>query len=177
MNRAIFLDRDGTINKDVGFCCRPEDFELIPGAAVAIKMLNSMRFKVIVLTNQSGIARGYFSVETLNVIHEKMKGELAKEGAYIDAIYYCPHHPQDGCCCHKPRPGLAIRAIKEHDIDPRTCYVIGDTGSDVAIARFLGCPAINVGGERVFKGPEQRADVSVPDLQSALKIVGKTDVI
>jgi len=171
MNRAIFLDRDGTINKDIGFCCRPEDFELLPGVGKAIKILSNLRFKVIVITNQSGIARGYFSAEMLDSIHKKMRKDLFAEDAVIDAIYYCPHLPDDGCQCHKPKPGLAIQAIKEHDIDPHKCYVIGDTGSDVAIARFLGCPAINVGGERVFRGSEQRADFSVPDLLRAANII------
>ena len=92
-NRAVFLDRDGTMAKDVHYCSHPQDFELFPSTAKAVRLLNEHGFKVIVVTNQSGIARGYFTEETLAEIHQKMKEELAKEGAWVDAVYYCPHHP------------------------------------------------------------------------------------
>ena len=100
-NRAVFIDRDGTMAKDAHYCSRPEDFELFPNTAKGIRLLNKKGFKVIVITNQSGIARGYFTRETLAKIHEKMERELAEEGAWVDAIYYCPHHPDDGCDCRK----------------------------------------------------------------------------
>ncbi|MEE9202504.1 MAG: HAD-IIIA family hydrolase [Dehalococcoidia bacterium] len=95
-NRAVFLDRDGTINRDVPYCSRPEDFELLRGVARGIAYLNQ-HFKVVVVTNQSGVARGYFTDEILDRIHHHMLQELSREGGRVDAIYYCPHHPQDNC--------------------------------------------------------------------------------
>ena len=96
-NIAVFLDRDGTINKDVHYCSSPEDFELLPNVAKAIKLLNDNHIKVVIVTNQSGIARGYYTEETLDDIHSKMKTLLIRDGAHVDAIYYCPHHPTDDC--------------------------------------------------------------------------------
>lgn len=109
--RVVFIDRDGTINRDVSYCSHPDEFELLPKVAEGIRLLNEHGFKVIVVTNQSGIARGYFSEEMLQKIHVKMKEELKKRGAFIDdAIYYCPHHPDDNCDCRKPKPGLLLQA-------------------------------------------------------------------
>jgi len=116
-NKAVFLDRDGTIAMDVHYCRRPEDFELLPTVPEAISLLNENGFMVVVITNQSGIARGYFTEETLAQIHQKMTGELAKYDARVDAIYYCPHHPDDGCQCRKPKTALFFRAAKELNID------------------------------------------------------------
>lgn len=175
MNRAVFLDRDGTINKGVGFCCLPEDFELLPGVAKAIKRLNDMDFKVLVLTNQSGVARGYLSEETLNAIHRKMKSELAKEGAYLDAIYCCPHLPQNGCQCHKPKPGLALQAIREHDVDVTNSYIVGDTGSDAAMGKAIGLKTIKVGS--VPNWPGQEADIAVASLSEAIEIIIRKKVV
>jgi len=97
VRKAVFIDRDDTIAKDVPYCSKPEDLELFKGVADSIKKLNDAGFLVIIITNQSGIARGYFSEGTLNKIHEKMKNDLAKKGAHVDSIYYCPHHPDDSC--------------------------------------------------------------------------------
>lgn len=139
VNRAVFIDRDGTINRDVPYCGRPEDFELLPGAAEGIKLLNEHGFKVVVVTNQSGIARGYFTEEILARIHDKMKKELAKHGAHIDAIYYCPHHPDDNCECRKPKPKMVFQAALDLDIDLSQSYVIGDSEVDIELARQAGC--------------------------------------
>ena len=98
-NIAVFLDRDGTVNREVHYCSRPEDFELLPSASEAIKLLNDNHIKVIMITNQSGIAKGYFTEEVLDDIHAKMRAILIRDGAHIDAIYYCPHHPTDDCNC------------------------------------------------------------------------------
>jgi len=141
-NRAVFLDRDGTMAKDVNYCARPEDFELFPNTAKAIKLLNEHGFKVIVVTNQSGIARGFFTEETLAKIHEKMKRELTKEGARIDDIYYCPHHPADNCDCRKPKPKLVLQAAKEHNIDLEHSFVVGDLEMDVELGRAVSCGTI-----------------------------------
>ena len=141
-NRAVFLDRDGTMAKDVHYCRRPEDFKLFPNTAKAIKLLNEHGFKVIVVTNQSGIARGYFTKETLAQIHEKMKSDLAKEGAWIDGIYYCPHHPDDNCDCRKPKPKLVLQAVRERDIELKHSFVVGDLEMDVGLGKAVGCKTI-----------------------------------
>lgn len=139
MHKAVFLDRDGTIARDVPYCSRPEDFELLPGVAEGIKELNKHGFKVVVITNQSGIARGYFTEEMLARIHDKMLKELAQQGAQVDAIYYCPHHPDDNCNCRKPKPEMVFKAALDLDIDLSQSYVIGDNEMDVELARRASC--------------------------------------
>jgi histidinol-phosphate phosphatase family protein len=139
VHKAVFLDRDGTIARDVPYCSRPEDFELLPGATEGIKLLNEHGFKVVVVTNQSGIARGYFTERTLAEIHDKMITQLAEHGAHVDAIYYCPHHPDDNCDCRKPKPRMVFQAARDLDIDLSQSYVIGDSEMDVELARQAGC--------------------------------------
>lgn len=139
---AVFLDRDGTIARDIPYCARPEDFELFPEVAHAIKRLAACGFKVVLITNQSGIARGYFSWRDLNEIHAKLHRELAKEGARIDAIYCCPHHPDDGCECRKPRPGLLLQAARELSIDLASSYMIGDSAADIIAGATARCRTV-----------------------------------
>lgn len=141
MNRAVFLDRDGTISRDVPYCSRPEDMELLPGVARGVAYL-SQHFTVVVVTNQSGVARGYFTEEMLDRIHRRMLQELSREGGRVDAIYYCPHHPQDNCECRKPAPGLILAATQEMDIDLTGSYLMGDQLPDIAAARGAGCRAV-----------------------------------
>jgi len=144
MNKAVFLDRDGTIARDVHYCRRVEDFELLPTVPQAIRLLNENGFKVVVVTNQSGIARGYFTEETLTQIHQKMKDELAKHHAWVDATYYCPHHPDDGCDCRKPKTALFHEAANELDIDLSRSYVVGDMQMDIDAGKALGCKTVLV---------------------------------
>jgi len=154
-NRAVFLDRDGTIAYDVHYCSRPDEFELLPTVPEAIKLLNANEFKVVVITNQSGIARGYFTEETLAQIHQKMAVELGKQGASVDAVYYCPHHPDENCQCRKPGTALFNQAAKELSIDLGHSYVIGDTQMDVDSGKALGCKTI-----AVTTGPEGENGIS-----------------
>lgn len=156
-NRAVFLDRDGTIARDVHYCRRVEDFELLPTVPEAIKLLNASGFKVVVITNQSGIARGYFTEDTLAQIHRRMKDELAKCGARVDAIYYCPHHPNDGCDCRKPKAALFLQATKELHIDLSRSFVIGDMQMDVDAGKALGCKTI-----LVTTGPQGASSIVDP---------------
>ena len=142
MNRAVFLDRDGTIAKDVPYCSCPEDFELLSGVGEGIRILNEAGFRVVVITNQSGIARGYFTEEILEKIHQKMKSDLAKYGANIEAIYYCPHHPDEGCNCRKPKPTLIFQAAKEHNIDLTKSFFIGDKSQDIEAGHAAGCKTV-----------------------------------
>lgn len=148
--KAIFLDRDGTINVYKGFLTKAEDFELIPGAAEAIKLINRSGYLVIVVSNQPVIARGDCTFEELQTIHNRMETLLGKEGAFIDAIYYCPHHPDKGfegehpdykfdCNCRKPKPGLLLQAAKDWNIDLNKSYMIGDSERDVLAGNAAGC--------------------------------------
>jgi len=148
--KAVFLDRDGTINKYVGFLTKPEQFELIPGAAEAIKEINKSGYLVIVVTNQPVIARGDCTWEDLHGIHNKMETELGKEGSFVDAIYICPHHPDKGfegerseykyeCNCRKPAPGLLLQAAQDLNIDLSKSFMIGDSERDVDAGKTAGC--------------------------------------
>jgi histidinol-phosphate phosphatase family protein len=144
MNRAVFIDRDGTIAADVHYCSRPEDFQLFPRVPDAIKTLSDNGFKIVIVTNQSGIARGYFTEDTLSRIHEKMVIELGIGGAHIDAIYYCLHHPDELCDCRKPGLAMYYKAIAQFDIDPQKSFVIGDLPMDIAAGKALRCKTILV---------------------------------
>ncbi len=148
--KAIFLDRDGTINKYVGFLRNIDEFELLPGVAEAIRSINSSGYLCIVVTNQPVIARGEVTVSELNEIHKKMATLLGKEGAYIDALYYCPHHPHKGyegeipelkieCDCRKPKPGMLLQAAKDYNIDLSQSWMIGDGENDVKAGKAAGC--------------------------------------
>ena len=150
-NKAIFLDRDGTIACDVPYCRRPEDLSCLPTVPEAIKLFNGNGYKVVVITNQSGISRGYFTEETLAEIHNKMEDDLAEHGAHIDAIYYCPHHLEGrieryriACDCRKPNPGMLTRAGKELNIDLAQSFMIGDKLSDIQAGQGAGCKTIMV---------------------------------
>jgi len=144
MNKTVFIDRDGTINRDVPYCRQPEDFELLPGVTEGIRLLNEHGFKVVVITNQSGIARGYFTQEMLAKIHDTMRSELAKYGAHLDAIYYCPHHPDSHCSCRKPQPAMLFRAARELSLDISHSYVVGDNDMDIQMGKTAGCKTILV---------------------------------
>ena len=158
--KAIFLDRDGTINKMVGFVIKPEQFELIEGAAEAIKAINKSGYLAIVVTNQPVIARGDCTFEELQTIHDKMETELGKVGAFVDAIYVCPHHTDKGfegerpeykynCECRKPKPGLLLQAAKDFNIDLSESYMIGDSHRDVEAGE-------NAGVNKSFKVEENK---------------------
>jgi D-glycero-D-manno-heptose 1,7-bisphosphate phosphatase len=165
VNKAAFLDRDGTIARDVHYCRRVEDFEILAGVPEAIRLLNEDGYKVVVITNQSGIARGYFAEDTLAEIHQKMKDELAGYGARIDEIYYCPHHPDDGCACRKPMPGLILRAAADLGISLELSYFIGDMMLDVAAGKAAGCKTVllDTGPSR----PAAEAGKATPDFMAS----------
>lgn len=156
--KAIFLDRDGTINKYVGFLINTKDFELIPDVSSAIKHFNDIGYLVIVITNQPVIARGEVTINELNNIHNKMETLLGKDGAYVDAIYYCPHHPHKGydgeipelkveCECRKPKPGLILQAAKDFNIDLASSWMIGDRENDILAGKNAGCKTALISSE------------------------------
>ena len=149
MSKVIFLDRDGTINVDKGFVYKPEDIEFIDGVPEAIRKMNELDYKVIVISNQSGIARGFFTSNDVNKLHKYIDTELRKHGARIDAYYFCPHHPDYGseCSCRKPKIGLVEQAINDFNIDITKSWMIGDKASDVECARNAGLRAALVAVE------------------------------
>lgn len=156
--KAIFLDRDGTINKYVGFLRSVDDFELLNGVSEAIRKINASGYLAIVVTNQPVIARGEVSLEELEVIHNKMETLLGNDGAYLDAIYYCPHHPDKGyegerveykidCECRKPKPGMLLQAAKDFNIDLASSYMIGDSKNDILAGKNAGCKTVYIGND------------------------------
>jgi D-glycero-D-manno-heptose 1,7-bisphosphate phosphatase len=151
MHRAVFLDRDGTVNEEVGYLRDLAYLRLIPGAGAAIRRLNDAGLKVVLVTNQSGVARGYFPESLVHEAHERLDQMLRKEGARIDAVYYCPHHPTAGksnytivCDCRKPGTGLIDRAAQDLGIDVKQSYVVGDKWSDVELGERTGAHTILV---------------------------------
>ena len=148
---AVFLDRDGTIIEEVGYLDRPERVELYPFSADAIRALNRAGLCIVMVTNQSGVARGFFSEAVVHAVHDHIERLLAEAGAHIDAYYYCPHHP-DGkvaeyaraCDCRKPARGLVDRAVRELGIDPARSFAVGDRWLDVALAREVGAAGVLV---------------------------------
>ncbi|MCI9008295.1 MAG: D-glycero-beta-D-manno-heptose 1,7-bisphosphate 7-phosphatase [Lachnospiraceae bacterium] len=156
MQKAIFLDRDGTVNKHVGFLKNIDDFELIDGVAEAIKTLNRIGYLVIIVTNQPVVARGEITEKELKKIHNKMETLLGMQGAYLDAIYYCPHHPDKGykgerkelkikCKCRKPNPGMLLEAAKHFNIDLKCSWMVGDSANDIKAGQYAGCKTALIG--------------------------------
>lgn len=153
MEKAIFLDRDGTINTDKGHLYKIEDFQFIPGTANAIKIWNEMNYFVLVVTNQSGVARGLYTENDVCILHNYINDELKKLNAHIDNFYYCPHHPTEGkgiylqdCDCRKPKSGMLERAIREFNIDTTQSYLFGDKATDLETGRRLNIKSFLVNG-------------------------------
>lgn len=142
--RAVFLDRDGVLIEEVDYLGDPRGLRLIPSAPAALRRLSRAGFRVIVISNQSGVARGYFSLSALRRIHARLRAELRARGARLDAIYYCPHHPDDGCRCRKPETELLARAGRRFGLDLGRSFFIGDTSVDVRTARRAGCAPLLV---------------------------------
>lgn len=153
--RAVFLDRDGTINREVDYLRRVEDLEILPGAAEGVRLLNRAGFKVVVVTNQSGIARGLLDPGRLMQIHQEIQRRLSEKGAAIDAWYYCPHHPEAGpggkrgpytkvCRCRKPAPGMIEQAARDLDLDLSSSFMVGDSLRDLETAWASGVRAVLV---------------------------------
>lgn len=139
---TVFLDRDGTINVDTGYVSNPDTLELIPGAGRAIRRLNDAGVKVVVVSNQSGVGRGMFTASDVEAVNARLALLLRLDaGARLDAIYYCPHHPDDKCPCRKPLTLLATRAADEHCLDLSRAYIIGDKASDMGMGRNLNIKA------------------------------------
>lgn len=155
---AVFFDRDGVINHDHGYAFRPSDIEWMDGAAEAIRYFNHEGRKVMIITNQSGIARGYYTEADVLQLHEWMNQELATKGAHIDGFYYCPHHPEGNvakfcvsCDCRKPEPGMILKAIAEWDIDAQASFMVGDRESDITAASAAGLSGYLFAGGNLYE--------------------------
>lgn len=167
MRPAVFLDRDGTINEQMGYINHISRFVMLPRAAAAIRLLNDQGIPVVVVSNQSGLARGYFPESLIKEVHAKMTEALAQEGAHIDGIYICPHHPEAkeerfrlDCDCRKPKPGLFYKAAADFDLDLGRSYVVGDRWSDLKAAAAVDAKGVLVltgygRGDFEYIGPVQ----------------------
>ncbi len=179
---AVFLDRDGTINEQMGYINHISRFHLLPGVASAIRRLNEEQIPVIVVTNQSGLARGYFPEELLTAVHEKMHQQLADKGAHVDGIYICPHHPEAkearfrlDCTCRKPKTGLLEQAAQELNINLESSFMVGDRWSDLRCGVKAGATPVLVltgygRGDFQYIGPLQEVQPAhvADDLSAAV---------
>lgn len=176
MDRAVFLDRDGTLVVERGYITSPDMLELVPGAAGAVVRLKAAGWKVLVVTNQGAIGKGELTEETLGAIHFRMMALLSEAGASVDAIYFCPHHPdavrdemREECDCRKPRPGMILRAASENSIDLAESVMVGDTTRDIEAGRSAGTRTVLVltGHGARTKTEKHRADHVAADLAAA----------
>jgi D-glycero-D-manno-heptose 1,7-bisphosphate phosphatase len=188
--RAVFIDRDGTISEEVGYVNHVSRYRVFPFAAEAVRALNEAGWLAVLVTNQAGVARGYFAEEMIGAVHGVLAAELERGGARLDAVYYCPHHPSVGeppyrldCDCRKPRPGLIRRAAAELDLDLARCWMVGDRYSDTELARNAGVRAAFVltGYGRGELEHQSRAWGHRPDLvaenllEAVRKIIDESD--
>jgi len=178
--KAVFLDRDDTIIQDRHYLADPDGVELIPGAAEAVRLLNRRHIPAIVVTNQSGIARGFFSEHRLGLIHERLKDLLALHQAVLDAIYYCPHHPLGSvekysfaCTCRKPEPGLLMEAAREFGLDLAGCYMVGDKPEDMETIHRVRGKGVLIGEENSGEIKPAGPDHCAQDLFEAVQWILK----
>lgn len=169
MNKAAFLDRDGVINRKAPtedeYITRWEEMHILPGVVEAITLLNRAGFRVIVVSNQRCVAKGLLTTGELDSIHHRMCSELAKLGAQIDAVYYCAHEEVPPCSCRKPEPGMLFAAVREHDVDLNSSWMIGDSAKDVEAGKRAGCRTAGILGPRL--GTDSTADVLALSLLDA----------
>ena len=171
--KLIILDRDGVINEDSEeYIKSPAEWHAIPGSLEAIAKLNKAGITVVVASNQSGIARGLFTEQTLAKIHKKMQDELAKLGGHIDDIFYCPHHPDDNCACRKPKPKMFLEVLHKYKIDKKDVLAVGDKLTDVQVAKKIGCDMALVktgkGQQTLDEHRDELPDVLVAENLAAL---------
>lgn len=177
--KAVFLDRDGTLIRDVNYLCRVDQIEMIPGVAEALRLLHSAGFKLVMITNQSSVARGYLSENLLHEIHHVIEARLEREGASLDAIYYCPHHPTAGigalrmvCECRKPKTGMIDRAVSELGLDLKLSFMVGDQLTDMELASAVGARGILLDAEGRFSKRDSFESFSiVADLHQAARCI------
>lgn len=191
VRRAVFIDRDGTISEEVGYVNHASRYRVFPFAAEAVRTLKEAGWLAILVTNQAGVARGYFREEMIGDVHNVLAQELERGGARLDAIYYCPHHPSVGeppyrqdCDCRKPRPGLIRRAAEDFRLDLARCWMVGDRHSDIELARNAGVLSAFVRTgygrgelEHQSHGWQHRPDLIAEDLLEAVRAIVKVDTM
>lgn len=168
----ILLDRDGTLNVERNYLSDPDQLELFPGVIEGLKRLRELGYGLVVVTNQSGVGRGYFTLEAVAKVHERLTALLAEGGASVDAIYICPHAPDETCDCRKPLPGMARQAQAEFGFDPKQAIVIGDKKADIDLGRAIGATTILVRtgwGQDAEKAGDISPDAIVDDLPAAVR--------
>jgi len=170
-NKAVFLDRDGTINIDFGYTHKIKDLEIFPNAMEGLKLLQDSGYKRIIITNQSGIARGYFTEEDYHTFMEEMYTRLGKEGINFNGEYFCPHHPDDNCNCRKPKTGMLEQAAKDFNLDLNTCWMIGDSVSDIQAGKNAYCRTIHVLTGKEYTEPIKKADFIANNLVDAANYI------
>lgn len=191
--KTVFLDRDGTMNEEVNYLHRPEDLKLIPGVPQAVRQLNEAGFRVVVVTNQAGVARGYYGEEDVKILHQYLNELLGTEGAHVDAFYYCPHHPEHGigqykqeCSCRKPGIGMFEAADRDCPVDRTQSFMVGDKLIDTEAGRRFGVRSILVGTgygagirrqEAEQENPEETPgyDWYAEDLKAAADLICRLD--
>ncbi len=176
--RFVLLDRDGTIIVERHYLADPAGVELLPGAAAGLRRLRELGFGLVVVSNQSGVARGYLTLETLERIHARLVELLAAEGVTLDGMYFCPHGPDTGCDCRKPLPGLILRAAADLGFDPRLAVVVGDKPCDVDLGRAVGARSVLVrtGYGREHEGaPGCQPDLVADDLRDVARLLEALD--
>lgn len=176
---AAFVDRDGTINVERHYLGNPDELELIPGAAAGLKDLQRQGFALVVLTNQSGVARRYFTLDAVAAVHARLAEMLAAEGVTLDAVYICPHGPADACDCRKPLPGMALKAADDLGLDLGRSVMIGDKAADLGLGRAIGARTVLVRtGHGLAEEPSAAplADFVADDLAAAARWVGQHPV-
>src|SRR5262249_2449744 len=174
MAGIVFLDRDGTINVERHYLSSPDQVALIPRVAEGLRTIRNLGLKAVVVTNQSGVGRGYFAAERLNQIHQRLADMLAREGAMLDAIYVCPHRPEDLCECRKPSSFLALKAARQCGGDLTRSFVVGDNACDIEMGERLGATTILVRtghGARIERNQAVRANYIVEDLAEAARVI------
>lgn len=178
--KAAFIDRDGVINEERNYVHRIEDFVLLPGVAQGLVLLRDAGFRLIVVTNQAGIARGYYDQSAMERLHDHMREQLAMQGVVLDAIYFCPHHPQGRvqglaveCDCRKPAPGMLLQAAKDFNLDLSASVLIGDKLSDVQAGKKAGVGrnVIVESGHEVHAAARLQADGVAADLLAAVQLL------
>lgn len=191
--KTVFLDRDGTMNEEVNYLHRPEDLKLIPGVPQAVRQLNEAGFRVVVVTNQAGVARGYYGEEDVKILHQYLNELLGTEGAHVDAFYYCPHHPEHGigqykqeCSCRKPGIGMFEAADRDCPVDRAQSFMVGDKLIDTEAGHRFGVRSILVGTgygaeirrqEAERENPEETPgyDWYAEDLKAAADLICRLD--
>jgi D-glycero-D-manno-heptose 1,7-bisphosphate phosphatase len=169
LDPAVFIDRDGTIIHDADYCSDPQQVRLLPRIAEALKRLKSQGFKLIIITNQSGIGRGFFSLEQYRAVEAEILRQLGND--LVDATYFCPHLPDNGCNCRKPASGMILQAAREHRVDLRRSFLIGDKESDAECGRNAGVRTIRVRTGLDRETSNSVADWVAEDLPQAVEII------